>query len=74
MNDEPDRFKRLKKNSNFIHSGLKKLLKDTNFIIQGIEISPLKHILYEHENKQFVEEKLDALVEEVFIYFFFWRK
>lgn len=69
MNDEPERFKRLETNSNLLHAGLKKACKDTNFDIQGIELSPLKHIIYTHDNKQLVEEKLNALVDEVYTFF-----
>lgn len=65
MQREPERFTRLRANAKSFHVGLEKALEGTHFRVQGSELSPMQHIIYEHSDRAVVDRKLDALVNEV---------
>ncbi|KAI1730023.1 aminotransferase class I and II domain-containing protein [Ditylenchus destructor] len=76
MSAEPSRFQRLQQNASIMHCGLIEACQGTHFRVQGIELSPIQHIVYgdpnlekESENETYNilrESKLDVLVEELF--------
>ncbi|KAK6055506.1 hypothetical protein COOONC_06988 [Cooperia oncophora] len=46
-----------------VHRGLEAAFEKTKFAVQGFELSPMKHIVYNGED---AERKLDSLVEKLF--------
>uniref|UniRef100_A0A1I7ZLI3 Serine palmitoyltransferase 1 n=1 Tax=Steinernema glaseri TaxID=37863 RepID=A0A1I7ZLI3_9BILA len=65
MDEEPERFVRLRANSKAIHEGLRKAFEGTKFYIRGDDLSPLQHVHYD-DNKEIAERKLDALVGNLY--------
>ncbi|VDM57946.1 unnamed protein product [Angiostrongylus costaricensis] len=63
INEEPDRVTRVQRFAVVIHRGLSAAFEGTNFIVQGVELSPMKHIIYDGEE---AEKKLDQLVAKLF--------
>ncbi|TMS34047.1 hypothetical protein L596_001707 [Steinernema carpocapsae] len=65
MDEEPERFVRLRANSKAIHAGLKKAFEGTKFYVQGDDLSPMQLVQYD-DLKEVAEAKLDALVDDMF--------
>ncbi|KJH47906.1 hypothetical protein DICVIV_06034 [Dictyocaulus viviparus] len=63
INEEPERVRRVQRFAVTIHRGLHAAFEGTNFFLQGVEISPMKHIMYDGEE---AEKKLDQLVDKLF--------
>uniref|UniRef100_A0A914CV92 Serine palmitoyltransferase 1 n=1 Tax=Acrobeloides nanus TaxID=290746 RepID=A0A914CV92_9BILA len=66
MKEEPERFTRLRANAKSFHLGLKRALEGTHFQVQGSELSPMQHVIYEHPDPKVVDHKLDMLVDELY--------
>ncbi len=65
MDEEPDRFDRLRNNGRRMREGLHSAFADTPFYVQGNVLSPVLHIKFRSDNTELAEKKLDALVDKV---------
>ncbi|KAJ1362106.1 Serine palmitoyltransferase 1 [Parelaphostrongylus tenuis] len=63
IKEEPDRVGRVQRFAVAVHHRLKTAFEGTNFIISGVELSPMKHIMYSGEEP---EKKLDQLIDKLF--------
>ncbi|ETN76216.1 hypothetical protein NECAME_11834 [Necator americanus] len=63
IKEQPERVQRVQRFAVAVHRGLEAAFEGTNFAVQGVELSPMKHIVY---NGKDAEKKLDALVDKLF--------
>uniref|UniRef100_A0A0K0DGH5 Serine palmitoyltransferase 1 n=1 Tax=Angiostrongylus cantonensis TaxID=6313 RepID=A0A0K0DGH5_ANGCA len=52
INEEPERITRVQRFAVVVHRGLSAAFEGTNFILQGVELSPMKHIMYNGEEAE----------------------
>ncbi|EPB66072.1 hypothetical protein ANCCEY_14836, partial [Ancylostoma ceylanicum] len=60
INEQPERVARVQRFAVAVHRGLEAAFEGSNFEVQGVELSPMKHIVYNGDD---AEKKLDALVD-----------
>lgn len=66
IRSEPERLKRLHENAISLHNGLKEVMKNTKFEVIGVDVSPMKHVIYHSEDKNEAGKKLDRLLDGLF--------
>ena len=65
IDEEPGRLERLQRFAKEAHEKLDKALQNTKFAVRAAEVSPMKHIVCEDEDRGSGESKLDSLVNTV---------
>ncbi|KAL6736299.1 hypothetical protein Aduo_006667 [Ancylostoma duodenale] len=63
INEQPERVARVQRFAVAVHRGLEAAFEGSNFAVQGVALSPMKHIAYNGDD---AEKKLDALVDRLF--------
>ncbi|CAJ0604780.1 unnamed protein product [Cylicocyclus nassatus] len=63
IEEQPERIERLQRLAVAVHRGLLAAFEGTKFGVQGVEISPMKHVMYNGED---AEKKLDMFVDKLF--------
>ncbi|PAV87700.1 hypothetical protein WR25_03739 [Diploscapter pachys] len=66
IDEEPGRLERLQRLAREAHEKLDKALQGTKFVVRAAEVSPMKHIVCEDEDRGSGESKLDSLVNTLF--------
>uniref|UniRef100_A0A1I7XPT6 Serine palmitoyltransferase 1 n=1 Tax=Heterorhabditis bacteriophora TaxID=37862 RepID=A0A1I7XPT6_HETBA len=64
---DPERVIKLQQYSKCIHKELQVAFKGSNFSLRGVDISPMKHIIYNGE-RNMMDQKLDELVNKASLY------
>ena len=65
IKESPEIIGQLRANSIQLHQVIGAATEATKFKLIGADISPLKHIAYEHEDRNVAEGKLNSLVQKV---------
>jgi hypothetical protein len=65
IQERPEIIEQLRTNCIFLHQLIQAAIRDTGFNLMGVDIAPVKHIGYVHDDIEVVDGKLDSLVSEV---------